>query len=102
MKKTIRVTQEHIDRGAKLSTRRCPIALALEEDADLKKLEARVGATRLWRWLGVYEANVDDSDIADSNIVTICSIPLKAEQFVKAFDGGEFVQPFEFEIDLPD
>jgi hypothetical protein len=83
MKKTIRVTQELIDNGQKIDAACCPVALALKKEVDPK---ASCGDTScyLGKRYGRHE------------------LPQAVITFVKAFDKGLPVEPFEFEIDLPD
>ncbi len=77
-KTTINVTQRHIDNGICLAPCRCPVALAFMDEG----IEAGVTPFRLW--IGKKSINM----------------PQNASRFVVAFDRGDPVQPFSFEIEL--
>ncbi|AXH46555.1 hypothetical protein SEA_ROBINSPARKLES_110 [Gordonia phage RobinSparkles] len=78
----VTVTQEHIDKGKPWEICNCPIALALKEKGF---------------------ANVEVSTLAISvgknnqALLNHYSVPSIAKQFIKAFDDGQTVEPFEFE-----
>ena len=75
----IKVTKEHIDKGRKKSALSCPIALAI---GDKYGLDASVGP--------------------ESCVIgyTICDLPKSVKKFIKLFDNGYSVEPFEFNINL--
>ena len=86
----IEVTQHHIDdghrnrrlRGALGTT--CPIALAAK-DADIILPD-------------VSNSTLQFKD--DDNILKRVELPADAQTFVENFDAEEYVEPFEFEVDL--
>jgi hypothetical protein len=85
----INVTAEHIAKGEHDSCRFCPVALAMKEafpDAELVAVDsAHVtmgGGPRRGGWI--------ELDLPDA-----------ATRFIEAFDVGDPVQPFTFELDYP-
>ena len=89
--RTIRVsvTQEDIDAGVACDCEKCPIARAM-------------------RALG-YNATVDDDIVYiwneelrwEGKKLLWRRLPEVAVRFVAAFDGGQVVEPFEFELVVP-
>jgi hypothetical protein len=86
---TINVTAGHIAKGEHDSCRFCPVALAMKEafpDAELVAVDsARVimgGGLRRRGWV--------ELDLPDA-----------ATRFIEAFDAGDPVQPFSFDLDYP-
>ena len=85
----IDVTQQDIDQGVRCEYRNCPIALAL------------------MRELGRYVSVVSDQWYDDGPLEQPFEnysnhglpLPEAAQQFVKAFDHSEAVEPFSFEIE---
>lgn len=78
----VKVTQSHIDKGARGSCWKCPIALALIEATNLT-----------WR---VYDATAYYYRKNGAEIQIM--LPFEVSRFVKNFDKGEIVKPFEFEV----
>lgn len=78
----ITVTQQHIDEGQRGSSTRDPIAFAM---ADAGCLHPYAGVSRLF-WY--------DSE----NKKHAAEITPKLYEFIRAFDQGETVEPFEFQI----
>lgn len=77
----IKVTQEDIDNGS-VSAGFCPIALALDRTlGDPAPV------------IAVYENMLE----IDGEFY---AIPAAASEFVRRFDAGESVDPFEFDLDL--
>lgn len=73
----IEVTQTMIDEGEACSCFRCPVAIAIKRaSADLT-----VGFASAW---------IDQKQV---------HLPDDAMDFVNAFDGGNPVRPFSFELD---
>lgn len=86
----IKVTQDHIDRGQRGNSCDCPIALALEgaqkdlsSFGHLTKASVGMSSVRLF-----FPQSTSDF-----------LIPLEASRFVRRFDRGESVEPFEFELE---
>lgn len=77
---TVRVTQTHIDHGVPKSAIFCPIALAVEWPSDR---------------FCVYPNHI----CADGKIALL---PESARIFIDAYDDGLEVQPFEFELEVPE
>lgn len=77
----IKVTQNHIDRGKPADSKCCPIALAVKETIGLP-IE-----------VGAYD-------------FTICGevfeLPSLAYRFVRGFDRAWEVEPFEFNLEVPE
>lgn len=80
----VNVTQEHIDKGARMSCDGCPIALALKE-AGLPDVE--VFANRVSR-------NAFTSDLET------WELPTNARAFIQSFDNYRIVEPFHFDIEV--
>lgn len=79
----VSVTQAHIDAGVSKSECRCPIALALT-DAGCTGVE--VGNFTVGFKYGTQHVDVD--------------IPQLVERFVRDFDFGRQVFPFEFDLEF--
>ncbi len=86
----IQVTQEHIDEGCAKICEKCPIALAvrklLNQTFDLQVLE--VGITIL--------------DAATGFSVYWLTFPMKVSYFISRFDGQLPVEPFKFNLEIPE
>lgn len=85
---TIHITQEDIDNGVARSCIKCPIALALNRQAQLNFIY------------------VDTRDrfsrcVVEYDIFKEIDLPHKAFLFMKAFDQGKPVKPFSFELEIP-
>ena len=80
MKIKVKVMQEDIDRGLRCSTAYCPIAYAIRRETGSSASVGRV---------------------VFINALDIAKLPVAAAMFVVAFDRGDFVEPFEFELELP-
>lgn len=76
----ISVTQAHIDTGVPIQCSKCPIALAV---GDVVVGEVAVGI----RSLCIETYWID--------------LPSVAQQFIRAYDDGTVVEPFEFEVEIP-
>lgn len=83
----IKVTEKHIGEGLAGNAKHCPIALA--------GLEAIEGATRVR--VGFSTMNVQ---IKGSDRQKFLDLPYEAKTFVRRFDNGDPVKPFEFEIEV--
>lgn len=81
----IQVTQYHIDKGVPEDDRRCPVALAIQ-DAGLP--DVRVGQNR------------DTIEVYGNMYAGTSPYPGAVADFVRAFEHGEPVEPFEFQLDL--
>jgi hypothetical protein len=78
----IQVTQEHIDHGTRNSCYECPVALALHENL-LGKNEVRV---------------IHYIEIIGEDVSLKYKLPDSVVHFIKRFDKGIKVEPFEFEL----
>lgn len=78
---TIHVNAEHIRHGISQECCHCPVALALFEQTKTPYVVA-----------GCHVVGLDKVEIP---------LPENARAFIAAFDEGEPVKPFAFEIDLP-
>jgi hypothetical protein len=86
--KTIKayVSQHHIDNGMQGVPNGCPLALSLEDATGLK-----------WR-VGPYRISSYDLERPfDASLH--CPTPKAVEVWIRAFDRGEEVKPFQFEIE---
>lgn len=86
MKITIDVTAEDIRCGQRQTSGSCPIALALIRSGlrnphVYHNADAYIGAPALREWL---------------------LLPAEAASFIYRFDDEESVEPFSFELDVPD
>ncbi len=77
------VTTQHIGRGTPLEIWNCPLALALCE------------------LTGGGPVSVSGSKAYLVRLDCVLALPECAREFVHAFDSGEPVAPFEFDLDLP-
>lgn len=82
---TIRVTADHIRRGKMGDIFGCPIALALCEQGGYEPGDLHVGGSQAI-------APAGDQDVT-------ADLPSEAVEFVYMFDGGDEVEPFEFEVE---
>lgn len=78
----ISVTQEHIDAGTRCSPYACPIANAIRDTIG-----------------DVWFVSVTRLEIKIGNSSRIAA-PESARSFIDAFDDGQAVQPFEFELEM--
>ena len=78
----VEVTEKHIRRGEPRQVRSCPVALALKEQMH-KEVEA-----------GPYDLFYLIKRKVAGEAVT----PIQASRFMRAFDRGEKVYPFTFEV----
>jgi len=83
---TITVTAEHIARGVADSCDHCPVALAIRE--------ALPHGPGLW----VDSAHVT---VGKPGHWTEVDLPDTVTHFIEAFDGGDPVRPFTFDLDYP-
>ena len=75
----IKVTNSHIQHGSPLLCGSCPIALALTE-------------------YGFIYVNVSKTKLIHGFPYITVDLPLEAIEFIKSFDSGQVVKPFEFKI----
>ena len=80
---TIKVTQEHINKGIKNICNKCPVALALNEYFNISS------ASVSHNYLSVVMKNW---------IARRWSTPETVSKFIKNFDTDNVVTPFEFNI----
>lgn len=81
----VTVTAEHIANGLKWDCRLCPIALAFKDAGyPLTDVRARSAYPR-----GRFQGGG-------------IKLPIFARDFIRMFDSGGNVKPFEFDIDWPD
>lgn len=86
MKIIIEVTQRDINLGYAKQAMNCPIARACNRHKQFNKascydfIENRSNSRLLWR----------------------VEMPIKAFQFIQAFDTGKLVKPFSFDLEIPD
>lgn len=78
---TVQVTEEDIKGGLRESCHACPIALALK----------RLG----------YERPTVDGVAIDLDTLTTIPSPDVVNDFVIAFDKGDKVKPFAFDLEIP-
>ena len=78
---TVTVEQRHIDAGRPDQSRLCPVALALQDQCQGVWAVGWGSAYRLAPGCAPYR------------------LPAKARDFILAFDNGESVSPFAFEME---
>jgi hypothetical protein len=86
----IKVSQEHIDNGRECNNLKCPVALALLDLGfvpSVNGLEVNFFKLRVW----------DDCKFLGS-----ADLPENAIYSIDAFDSGIQIQPFEFELNIPE
>ena len=79
---TITVTKGDIKRGVPSEGNFCPIAYAMQRKFSLKSADIEVADAEIWVRLSRYMLSY--------------IMPLTAQKFIKAFDGGKPVKPFSF------
>jgi hypothetical protein len=82
---TVSVEQGHIEAGLRQDCRRCPIAIALNEQHPMPSV---------WR-VGHSWARWRDADPFKSSL-----LPIKAVEFIMCFDSARPVEPFTFEMEV--
>ena len=87
MKVQIDVTQEDLDEGVRCSFRKCPIARAIRRVFG--------GSWSVGSYTAVYR---DDS----RSFIYSVDLPREATVFMRAFDTGDMLAPFSFEVGIPD
>ena len=82
----ISITQDHIDRGIRFNCSRCPAALAIIE-ATGREVEVSIS----WVWL--HEKKYERA-------ARRIRISPEVSQFMREFDVGLPVLPFDFELEM--
>jgi hypothetical protein len=84
----IRVTAQHIEQGERNNPMACPIALAIiEQQWPTAEVDVFDGHAYACDCLGIV---IKDHLVA--------AMPAEADEFISAFDAGDEVEPFEFEL----
>lgn len=81
----IKITNKHIKKGRKGEPRLCPIALAIKE--QVKNIDRNT--------IMILYAS---ANFAIKGKEVHKDLPKKATKFIHAFDSGEEVKPFEFNL----
>ncbi len=89
MKKRICVTEKDIQKGEAACCNRCPVALALHRELGA---EYFVGLLIGSGWVAFVADRGEDS----------LRLPVSCGDFAFRFDCGLAVEPFEFELDVPE
>ena len=92
---TVHVTPDHINRGRRHQSQECPLALAL---GDATGCRASVGLSSF----GLYRPDPLVPELLGDPVVSQAQLPPAAQGFPAAFDQGREVEPFSFELELPD
>ena len=90
----IDVTQADIDGGCRGIANNCPVAKAVQR--HLKKDKVYVGA----RTINIYE--VLDGVLQEAAPIQSFATPAAVERFIRTFDVGGKVEPFSFELAIPE
>ena len=88
----IDVTQEHINEGNPTESGYCPVALALQEHAGWS--HANAATHQFWPLFENWDERLGVSIRYD--------LPVEASSFIQAFDDGDPVEPFSFEVEVRD
>lgn len=89
IKKTIQVTQQHINSGVPDCGDFCPIGIAIREQIDHVH-DVSIAKDEIIVW-------IDDGDMLECFMM---KTPSELAVFIDAFDNSKPVQPVTFEIDL--
>lgn len=81
----VEVKRAHLETGERMNPCRCPITLALEEAAG----------GLLTSWL-VGSATASGQVANQPTVVYVGELPDEAQEFIRAFDAGERVEPIAF------
>lgn len=87
---TVEVTQRNIEEGIRLSCAGCPVALAMNRATGLE--------WSISGWQMMAFRKLEKDALQTYALVT----PPIARAFISAFDIGRPVEPFSFDLDLPD
>ncbi len=90
MKVTINVTQEDIKQGCSGNARNCPVARAI-----VRALNLTLGRVSVSNNLFIYMKD-------DVHHLGAMRTPDSVLQFIARFDTGCAVEPFSFELEIPD
>jgi len=85
----VQVTREHIDKGTRNDSVRCPISISIREMG--------------YNWVSTCQADclVKKTNLQDDDPCWLYQLPPIAEQFVRLFDDGKAVKPIQFVLDDP-
>jgi hypothetical protein len=90
---TIQITQGHISAGKPRSRKHCPVSLAINDHVQRDcEVEAKYDQAEIIRDRRASQG-VISADFVE--------LPVEVGDFIEPFDGGETVQPFAFNIDIP-
>lgn len=90
----VRVSRKHIKQGVRGSNCGCPIALSLNEMIQQEKRDAHLCV--LYKFLSI----TPNHGPYDDKLNVVYDLPDSAVEFIKRFDGGWKVFPFEFQAIL--
>lgn len=79
---TIKVTKKHIREGKRGFCRQCPVALALMNATNYKRV-----------FVSSYSWQLGSGKQSGT-------LPQRAQNFIEDFDGGKNVKPFSFDLDV--
>ncbi len=89
----VKLTQVHIDTGNPLSVLSCPVALATQEAAQALETELKARVI-------VDPVNITVSvDSVPLTVRQIFDTPIAVTRWMKDFDNGKKVEPFEFTLE---
>jgi hypothetical protein len=81
----VKVTQEHLDAGKQFSCEECAVSLAIKEAFAKEKV---IGCRASTRYVAIFFLKQ----------TICCEFPPEVSKFIRKFDKGEQVEPFEFEL----
>jgi hypothetical protein len=89
----VKVTDKHIKAGVERDCVLCPVALAVADAVDAAGAIGLPGSSA-YADLYLISVRVPGSEAP----IWYASAPPEVEAFIHRFDGGETVEPFEFEL----
>ena len=81
----VRVDQKHLDNGKQFSCEDCAVSLSIKETFAKEKV---IGCRTSSRYVALFFPKQ----------TVCCEFPPEVTDFVRKFDKGEKVEPFEFEL----
>lgn len=86
----IQITPDDIKHGTRKSCRMCPVARALQR-VSIKNVECQVTINYCY-----------GLDNMNGQIVWEKWLPIVIQEFIQKFDDDRIVEPFDFELDIPE
>lgn len=98
MRLLVEVTAEDIANGIRQDSCDCPVARALKRAGVIDDfLFDGEGGGDAWS-----RARLEFESLYDEGERLKVAVPIEAGRFAERFDNGDHVEPFSFELDIPD